>query len=71
MDESKRNNIKLLGTLINTDESGIICISDQVYDSKSKKSVMDRITDLERDIGNIGTTTSNTFIVSEETLTIK
>ena len=67
MDESKRNNIKLLGTLINTDESGIICTSDQVYDNKSKKSVMDRITDLE----NRGTGTSNTFIVSDGTLTIE
>lgn len=71
MNEDKRNNIKLLGTLVNTDESGIICTSDQVYDSKSRKSVMDRITDLERDIGNIGTTTSNTFIVDEETLNIE
>lgn len=70
MNENKRNNIKLLGTLVNTDESGIICTSDQVYDSKSRKSVMDRITDLERDIGNIGTT-SNTFIVDEETLNIE
>lgn len=69
MDENKRNNIKLLGTLINTDESGIICISDQVYDKKSKKSVMDRMTELEKDIENKDN--SNSFIVSEETLTIK
>lgn len=69
MDESKRNNIKLLGTLINTDESGIICISDQVYDKKSKKSVMDRMTELEKYIENKDN--SNSFIVSEETLTIK
>lgn len=69
MDESKRNNIKLLGTLINTDESGIICISDQVYDKKSKKSVMDRMTELEKYIENKDN--SNSFIVSEETLTVK
>lgn len=67
MNEDKRNNIELLGTLVNTDESGIICTSDQVYDSKSNKSVMDRITDLE----NKGTGTSNTFTVSNGILTIK
>lgn len=67
MNEDKRNNIELLGTLVNTDESGIICTSDQVYDKKSKKSVMDIITDLE----NRGTGTSNTFIVSDGTLTIE
>lgn len=67
MNEDKRNNIELLGTLVNTDESGIICTSDQVYDSKSNKSVMDRITDLE----NKGTGTNNTFTVSNEILTIK
>ena len=71
MNKDKVQNQNILGTLVNTDESGIICTSDQVYDSKSKKSVMDRITDLERDIGNIGTTTSNTFIVDEETLNIE
>lgn len=67
MNEDKRNNIELLGTLVNTDESGIICTSDQVYDKKSKKSVMDIITDLE----NRGTETSNTFTVSDGTLTIE
>lgn len=67
MNEDKRNNIELLGTLVNTDESGIICTSDQVYDKKSKKSVMDIITDLE----NRGTGTSNTFTVSDGTLTIE
>lgn len=69
MNEDKRNNIELLGTLVNTDESGIICTSDQVYDKKSKKSVMDRMTELEKDIENKDK--SNSFIVSEETLTIK
>lgn len=67
MNADKRNNIELLGTLVNTDESGIICTSDQVYDKKSKKSVMDIITDLE----NRGTGTSNTFTVSDGTLTIE
>lgn len=67
MNEDKRNNIELLGTLVNTDESGIICTSDQVYDKKSKKSVMDRITDIE----NKGIGTSNTFTVNDGTLTIK
>lgn len=67
MNEDKRNNIELLGTLVNADESGIICTSDQVYDKKSKKSVMDIITDLE----NRGTGTSNTFTVSDGTLTIE
>ena len=66
MNEAIRNNIKLLGTLVNTDESGIICDSDQVYDKKSNKSVMDRITDVENRIAKV----DNNITISNETLII-
>ena len=52
MNKDKRNNIKLLGTLTNADESGIIVNANQVYDSVAQKSVEERITDLDKKIGS-------------------
>ena len=50
MNKDKRNNIKLLGTLNNTDESGIIANASQIYDGVAQKSVEERITDLDNKI---------------------
>lgn len=41
MNKDKRNNIKLLGTLNNTDESGIIANANQIYDANEDKSTQD------------------------------
>jgi len=41
MNKDKRNNIKLLGTLNNADESGIIANANQVYDANEDKSTQD------------------------------
>lgn len=46
MDSSKVNNLNLLGTIQNADESGIIVYATQVYDSTGKQSVEDRITEV-------------------------
>ena len=37
MNKDKRNNIKLLGTLTNADESGIIANANQIYDDVQQK----------------------------------
>lgn len=50
MNKDKRNNIQLLGTLNNADESGIIANASQIYDGVANKSVEERITDLDRKI---------------------
>lgn len=52
MNKDKRNNIKLLGTLNNSDESGIIANANQIYDAVADKSVEERITDLDKKIGS-------------------
>ena len=54
MNKDKRNNIQLLGTLANTDESGIIANANQIYDSVANKSVEERITDLDNKIESGG-----------------
>ena len=66
MDESKRNNIKLLGTLNNADESGIIVNANQVYDANEDKSTQDvskehteRIKTLETKENSMQTTLEN------------
>lgn len=41
MNKDKRNNIKLLGTLNNADESGIIANANQIYDANENKSTQD------------------------------
>ena len=41
MNKDKRNNIKLLGTLTNADESGIIANANQIYDANEDKSTQD------------------------------
>ena len=41
MNKDKRNNIKLLGTLNNADESGIIANANQIYDANEDKSTQD------------------------------
>lgn len=50
MNKDKRNNIQLLGTLNNADESGIIANASQIYDGVANKSVEERITDLDNKI---------------------
>ena len=54
MNKDKRNNIKILGTLNNADESGIIANANQIYDSVANKSVEERITDLDNKIESGG-----------------
>ena len=54
MNKDKRNNIKLLGTLNNADESGIIANANQIYDAVANKSVEERITDLDNKIESGG-----------------
>lgn len=41
MNKDKRNNIQLLGTLNNADESGIIANASQIYDANEDKSTQD------------------------------
>lgn len=50
MNKDKRNNIQLLGTLNNADESGIIANANQIYDAVANKSVEERISDLDNKI---------------------
>lgn len=69
MDSTKTNSISLLGTLVNSDESGIIANSNQIYDGKAGKSVQDRITDLEDKITSGGG--SSSFTVTDSTLVIE
>lgn len=47
MNKEKTNDIKLLGTLNNADESGIIGYADQIYDPESKTDVSQRISNLD------------------------
>ena len=54
MNKDKRNNIQLLGTLNNADESGIIANASQIYDAVANKSVEERITDLDNKIESGG-----------------
>ena len=54
MNKDKRNNIKLLGTLNNADESGIIANANQIYDNVANKSVEERISDLDDKIESVG-----------------
>ena len=54
MNKDKRNNIQLLGTLTNADESGIIANASQIYDGVANKSVEERITDLDNKIESGG-----------------
>ena len=54
MNKDKRNNIKLLGTLNNADESGIIANANQIYDNVANKSVEERISDLDNKIESVG-----------------
>jgi len=66
MNKDKRNNIKLLGTLNNADESGIIANANQVYDANEDKSTQDvskehteRIETLETKENSMQTTLEN------------
>ena len=68
MNKDKRNNIKLLGTLNNADESGIIANANQIYDANANedKSTQDvskehteRIKDLETKENSMQTTLEN------------
>ena len=66
MNKDKRNNIKLLGTLNNADESGIIANANQIYDANEDKSTQDvskehteRIKDLETKKAAMQTTLEN------------
>lgn len=66
MNKDKRNNIKLLGTLNNADESGIIANANQIYDANEDKSTQDvskehteRIKDLETKENSMQTTLEN------------
>lgn len=54
MNKDKRNNIQLLGTLTNADESGVIANASQIYDDVAQKSVEERITDLDNKIKSGG-----------------
>ena len=54
MNKDKINNIRLLGTLYNSDESGIIANASQIYDGVAEKSVEERITDLDNKIESGG-----------------
>ena len=53
MNKDKRNNIQLLGTLNNADESGIIANANQIYDNVANKSVEERISDLDNKIESV------------------
>lgn len=53
MNKDKRNNIQLLGTLNNADESGIIANASQIYDAVANKSVEERITDLNNKVDSL------------------
>lgn len=66
MNKDKRNNIQLLGTLNNADESGIIANANQIYDANEDKSTQDvskehteRIKDLEAKEDAMQTTLEN------------
>ena len=66
MNKDKRNNIKLLGTLNNADESGIIANASQIYDANEDKSTQDvskehkeRIETLETKESSMQTTLEN------------
>lgn len=66
MNKDKRNNIKLLGTLNNADESGIIANANQIYDANENKSTQDvskehteRIKTLEAKENSMQTTLEN------------
>lgn len=66
MNKDKRNNIKLLGTLNNADESGIIANANQIYDANENKSTQDvskehteRIKTLETKENSMQTTLEN------------
>lgn len=66
MNKDKRNNIKLLGTLNNVDESGIIANANQIYDANEDKSTQDvskehkeRIKTLETKENSMQTTLEN------------
>ena len=54
MNKDKTNNIRLLGTLYNSDESGIIANANQIYDNVANKSVEERISDLDDKIKSVG-----------------
>ena len=53
MNKDKTNNIRLLGTLYNSDESGIIANANQIYDNVANKSVEERISDLDNKIESV------------------
>ena len=66
MNKDKRNNIQLLGTLNNADESGIIANANQIYDANEDKSTQDvskehkeRIETLETKESSMQTTLEN------------
>ena len=66
MNKDKRNNIQLLGTLNNADESGIIANANQIYDANEDKSTQDvskehteRIETLETKENSMQTTLEN------------
>lgn len=59
MDSSKVNNLKLLGTIQNADESGIIVYATQVYDSTGKQSVEERISEVANNASAAKTAATN------------
>lgn len=55
MNKGKTNDIKLLGTLVNSDESGIIAYGSQIYDSKAGQSMEDTGADHEARVKQLET----------------
>lgn len=64
MNKDKVNELQLLGTIKNADESGIIVYANQVFDSKAGKSVEERITDV---ANTVSTNASNAATKTELT----
>lgn len=62
MNKDKVNELQLLGTIKNADESGIIVYASQVFDSTAGKSVEDRISDV---ASTVSTNASNAATKAE------
>ena len=69
MDYSKINKLNLLGTIVNSDESGIIVNADQVYDKNTGKSTQDSVKDLKDAIATINANIGNALHYVGETST--
>lgn len=69
MDYSKINKLNLLGTIINTDESGVLATADQIYDKNTGKSTQDSVKDLKEAIATINANIGNALHYVGETST--